>query len=827
MEDDSNAGPGKRLKLQGDPLLTPVTQPEDTPLRHGVSLEDRLAQASRPLGVHLQENVQPGPGPSRMSLQHPLILLPRSSMSFRPAGNKLLEAATQNLSLAGTSSRVPQMAVNNLHQGPLHLDPPAAPNITQSFVLQPTEKLVPINLGTALEWDYFVNNPSVQEIPSEVDISQFIFPHSYFDDSLHPLSSEDTPPVIQQQEEVHLKLFSNSTLSVSDSVVALLQLATSCHMSGTDFCKLLDCVHLLLPKPNNLPPTRHAVFNIFKDDSTALNISLTWYFDGVSLYNCSSYSLWPFLFVINELPPEERFKPENLIIGGLWGDSAKPHPNLFLLPLYHEIVKLKEGFPVKLHGEENEREVKGIVLFGTADVPAKATFMCMKGHSGYYSCPKCLISGEKSARTGMVMVFPHAAELILRNDENYNECVQNSVRLKAEDRGVFGPSILSYMMYSSFIKGTSIDSMHCVSLGIVKQLLRLWFDSKLSNEPFSLSKFIDKANTLLRNLNLPHFVQRLPEDVTKLHFWKASLCRNFLLYIALFTMKAIMKPEYYANFCLLVDGIALLHRSSITASDIALADEFLTQFCRDFERLYGVRHMSSNIHLLRHLATSVLECGNLCLTSCFRFEDLNGKLADLVHGTTHATKQIFKNLSVLSELPLLVSSVQSVEVKSFCRKLTNHNYLTVSENISKNIFVVGNIDEVTQHFEKISELCSNVTQVEFRTFSRLFKKGSLFVSSSYTKGSRVSCYCKYVSSNGPVHGKILTFVKVCSSPPMYLAYISRSDFEPIGLQRHVIFSTTHETTDLISVTDLICLSWYLQVEGIAYIVDPLNPYEME
>ncbi|KAK3923602.1 Centrosomal protein of 295 kDa [Frankliniella fusca] len=745
MEDDSNAGPGKRLKLQGDPLLTPVTQPEDTPLRHGVSLADRLALASRPLGVHLQENVQPGPGPSRMSLQHPLILLPRSSMSFRPAGNKLLD----------------------LHQGPLHLDPPAAPSITQSFVLQPTEKLVPINLGTAFEWDYFVNNPSLQEIPSEVDISQFIFPHSYFDDSLHPLSSEDTPPVIQQQEEVHLKLFSNSTLSVSDSVAALLQLATSCHMSGTDFCKLLDCVHLLLPKPNNLPPTRHAVFNILKDDSTALNviyycdscwkirssqqehcdvcrnssvtyfigcsiiqqlqkifarpglieklkyknsrtkqncdgiedlydssiykeaeltfltdifkISLTWYTDGVSLYNCSSYSLWPFIFVVNELPPEDRFKPENLIIGGLWGDSAKPHPNLFLLPLYHEILKLKEGFPVKLHGEENEREVKGIVLFGTADVPAKATFMCMKGHSGYYSCPKCLISGEKSARTGMVMVFPHAEELILRNDKNYNECVQNSVRLKAEDRGVFGPSILSYMMYSSFIKGTSIDSMQCVSLGI-----------------------------------------RLPEDVTKLHFWKASLSRNFLLYIALFIMKAIMKPEYYANFCLLVDGIALLHRSSITASDIALADEYLTQFCRDFERLYGVRHMSSNIHLLRHLATSVLECGNLCLTSCFRFEDLNGKLADLVHGTTHATKQIFKNLSVLSELPLLVSSVQSVEVKSFCRKLTNHNYLTVSENISKNIFVVGNIDAVTQHFEKISELCSNVTQVEFRTFSRLF-----------------------------------------------------------------------------------------------------------
>ncbi|KAE8741815.1 hypothetical protein FOCC_FOCC012647 [Frankliniella occidentalis] len=232
---------------------------------------------------------------------------------------------------------------------------------------------------------------------------------------------------------------------------------------------------------------------------------------------------------------------------------------------------MKGGFPVRLPGGVEDKEAKAIVLFGTCDVPAKASFLNMKGHAGYDSCPKCFVRGEKSDRTGQVMVFPHEENLLLRNDQNYQECVTNAVASKSEDRGVYGPTILSYIVYSSFIRSTSIDSMHALSLGIVKQLLRLWFDSKYSNEPFSVVKFVDK-------------------------------------------------------------------------------------FSKEFERLYGVRHMSSNIHLLRHLAASVVDCGNLCLTSCFKFEDLNG--------------------------------IKCKDAKNYCMKLVNRKYLTLSEKISDNVHVV-------------------------------------------------------------------------------------------------------------------------------------------
>ena len=67
--------------------------------------------------------------------------------------------------------------------------------------------------------------------------------------------------------------------------------------------------------------------------------------------------------------------------------------------------------------------------------------MNLKGHAGYHSCPKCFIRGEKSVRTGNVMVFPHEENLVLRNDENYQDCVLNAVISKKEDRGVNGPTV--------------------------------------------------------------------------------------------------------------------------------------------------------------------------------------------------------------------------------------------------------------------------------------------------------------------------------------------------------------------------------------------------
>ncbi|XP_034239130.1 uncharacterized protein LOC117644054 [Thrips palmi] len=493
---------------------------------------------------------------------------------------------------------------------------------------------------------------------------------------------------------------------------------------------------------------------------------------------------------------------------------------MFLLPLFTEMVHLKEGFPVRLHNSENETTVKVYLLFGCVDSPAKASFMNIKCHAGYCSCTKCLIVGEKSPRTDNVMVFLYEENVTRRSDANYLESVMEAVRTKKESKGVLGPSILAYMTHSSFIQSVSIDSMHALAIGVTKQLLRLWFDSKYKDKPFSLYQHAGRVNAMLTNLQLPHFVQRLPEDVTKLAFWKASLARNFLFYIAPVIMRSVMKPEYFENFLLLVNGSSLLHKSSLSDADLDLSDERLNSFCKGFEHLYGVRYMSSNIHSLLHLSETVRETGNLCLTNCFDLEGLNGQMVALVHGTLHAVQEIYQNMRVLAVMPSLIPNVKSDAVKLFYLKVTKQRkYLNITGKVGERTYVVGEMDTITKHFAKIHNLLTVLfpAPVEFRTFPRLYHGKFLFVSSTYDSGSRVSSFCAYTSPTGISHGVILTFLKTVTDPAQYFALVSKSDDLTVNIERFVKFKC-EENYDLIDVSRLKCVSFGLHVQEDIFLV---------
>ena len=54
----------------------------------------------------------------------------------------------------------------------------------------------------------------------------------------------------------------------------------------------------------------------------------------------------------------------------------------------------------------------------------------------------------------------------------------------------------------------------------------------------------------------------------------------------------------------------------------------------------GDRYYSSNVHLLLHFADSVRCLGPLWAHSVFPFEDANGWLGDLYHGTRDPQKQV-------------------------------------------------------------------------------------------------------------------------------------------------------------------------------------------
>ena len=52
--------------------------------------------------------------------------------------------------------------------------------------------------------------------------------------------------------------------------------------------------------------------------------------DGAPLIKSKKFSIWPLICFLVELPPQERYKFENILLTGLWYGKSKPNVPLFL-----------------------------------------------------------------------------------------------------------------------------------------------------------------------------------------------------------------------------------------------------------------------------------------------------------------------------------------------------------------------------------------------------------------------------------------------------------------------------------------------------------------
>lgn len=268
--------------------------------------------------------------------------------------------------------------------------------------------------------------------------------------------------------------------------------------------------------------------------SESQNISFTWNTDGVSLYDSSRVQLWPFYLVVNELSPETRFKQENMILAACYIGKKKPNCNVFLKHVYENVMQLQKGFPVNVPGSTESINVKATIICGTCDSPAKAMVFNQKHFNGFYSCPICLSKGEKSERSENVFVHPFQENVELRTEEGYEQDVtiamemNRGVNLKLRDasHGIKGPTFL-YLMVPSMLLSTSVDAMHCIYLGVMRQLLDLWFNKAYKDEQFSLRKVSKVVNHYFVSIKPPNFVKRLPRPLSERASFKAY---EFLLF---------------------------------------------------------------------------------------------------------------------------------------------------------------------------------------------------------------------------------------------------------------------------------------------------------
>ena len=134
----------------------------------------------------------------------------------------------------------------------------------------------------------------------------------------------------------------------------------------------------------------------------------------------------------------------------------------------------------------------------------------------------------------------------------------------AHVNGIKGLSVVMCCEGFDSAKGVAVDYMHLICLGVVRLLLKFWFDVSHSLNTFSLYRYVEVVDARLRNIKLPHFINRQPRTISEhLKFWKAAELHSWLFYFAIPCTIDMMRPEYYYYFCALVEGIYILCKSTV------------------------------------------------------------------------------------------------------------------------------------------------------------------------------------------------------------------------------------------------------------------------
>lgn len=179
---------------------------------------------------------------------------------------------------------------------------------------------------------------------------------------------------------------------------------------------------------------------------------------------------------------------------------------------------------------------------------------------------------------------------------------------------------------------------------------------------------VKKIDARIKSLQLPSNIKRNPRSITERHNWKANEWRSFLLYFCVGLLYEILPFKILKHFAKFVTAIWLLIQKKIELKDIETADSLITAFSKDYENIYGKKHMTYNLHQLKHLPECVLNLGPLWAYSNFPFENNNGKLANYVKSPKGVLQQISNKYAWDRYLN---TATFSIDVQKFKKKIAS------------------------------------------------------------------------------------------------------------------------------------------------------------
>lgn len=199
-------------------------------------------------------------------------------------------------------------------------------------------------------------------------------------------------------------------------------------------------------------------------------------------------------------------------------------------------------YKVILHSRSciNNLTIRGILLNGVFDAPARCLFQNMVQFNGFYGSPYCEVPGKsvQTSERGYTLSYPFNLDSqhghhqlrthtsLTRNAREAEEKKATGARQNAVC-GVKGFSWFSVLPNFDLVRCVAIDYMHCALLGVTKLMMTLWFDKSHKEKIFSIATKISEVDNRLLKIKPPNFIARLPRSLSEVSHYKASELKTF------------------------------------------------------------------------------------------------------------------------------------------------------------------------------------------------------------------------------------------------------------------------------------------------------------
>lgn len=359
--------------------------------------------------------------------------------------------------------------------------------------------------------------------------------------------------------------------------------------------------------------------------------------DGIPLYKSSSGQFWPILLSIDNSAP---------VVLALFYGTAKPNSLEDYLRLFLDELKQCRGL-VEHNGKEYHFQIGSFIC----DAPARSFLKQTIGHTGYFSCERCCVKGERvESRTVFLSQTEPSRTGVLFDEMAY------------EDTHQTGRSPLIGVV--DCVAQFGLDYMHLVCLGVVRRMISFWRKGKNKASRLNQGMIATIASRLVELSGcLPSEFSRQPRSLLESDRWKATEFRTFILYTGSIVLKGVLSRDHYEHFCTLsiAMNILLEEDSRVRNNYLEYARGLLHYFVDKAPHLYGSSFVTYNVHGLIHLVDDCKyhNC-SLNKLSAFPFENMLGSLKRLVRGPHNPVVQVVKRLSEASDKIRPLKSVQKI-----------------------------------------------------------------------------------------------------------------------------------------------------------------------